>query len=837
MPTPQKLLDFMLHSVRGRMIAGVVVLHAVLMGLVVFDMVTRQQDFMQKQLAQEGRSLTRTLATSAPSWLISNDLNGLGEIIDSLKTVHHLRLALMLDMQGKVRASTDPALFNLVLDDAASKQLLAALNGGAAAGPYQSGQHQVWHDGMIDSIHEVTSGGQRIGYARVLLDAAPVQSELDAVTRKGMLYTLAAVLLGGLIAWLLVRTITYRLNLLSRAADEIAAGNLAVALPVTLGKDEVSRLTRDFAGMARALEGNIAEHERMEATLFDEKERAQVTLNSIGDAVITTDTAGRVTFLNPVAENMTGWNTGDARGQTLETVFQIINETTRKTVESPVGRALRENRIVGLANHTVLIRRDGKELHIEDSAAPIRNRNGEISGVVLVFNDVSEKRMLALQLSYQACHDSLTGLANRSEFELALGKLIANAAALHRYHALLYLDLDQFKVINDTCGHGAGDLLLREIADLLKVKIRGSDTLARLGGDEFGVLLENCPREKAQSIAQELLETIREFRFDWEEKTFSVGVSIGLVEITEDSGSAARMLSAADTACYAAKDMGRNQVQIYQPDNEEMARRHGEMHWVARIAKAFEEERFMLFYQPIVPLASGDRDTEHIEILIRLLDENNQMVPPDSFIPAAERYNLMRSIDRWVVANTFNWLVANPERDIVCAINLSGQSIGDEQFLHFLFNQFKGTGVAPGKICFEITETAAIANILKASEFIGELKAIGCRFSLDDFGSGLSSFSYLKNLPVDYLKIDGIFVKDMERAPIDCAMVEAINSIGHIMGIKTIAEYVENDAILEKIKAIGVDYAQGFGIAKPTHLVGAAFPETQVTNPSSCPTI
>lgn len=832
MISSQKLLDFMLHSVRGRMIAGVVVLHAVLMGLVVFDMVTRQQDFMQKQLAQEGQSLTRTLATSAPSWLISNDLNGLDEIIASLKSVRHLRLALMLDMQGKVRASTDPALFNLVLDDAASKQLLAALNGGTSAG-----QHQVWHDGMVDSIHEVTSGGQRIGYARVLLDAAPVQSELDAVTHKGMLYTLAAVLLGGLIAWLLVRTITYRLSLLSLAADEIASGNLAVTLPLTLGKDEVSRLTRDFAGMARALEGNIAEHELLEASLFDEKERAQVTLNSIGDAVITTDTAGHVTFLNPVAENMTGWSTGDACGQTLETVFQIINETTRKTVESPVARALRENRIVGLANHTVLIRRDGQELHIEDSAAPIRNRNGEISGVVLVFNDVSEKRMLALQLSYQARHDSLTGLANRSEFELALGKLISNAAALHRSHALLYLDLDQFKVINDTCGHGAGDLLLREIADLLKVKVRGSDTLARLGGDEFGVLLENCPSEKAQSIAQELLDTIKDFRFDWEEKTFSVGVSIGLVEITEDSGSAARMLSAADTACYAAKDMGRNQVQVYQPDNQEMARRHGEMHWVARIAKAFEEERFMLYYQPIVPLASDNQDTEHIEILIRLLDENNQMVPPDSFIPAAERYNLMRSIDRWVVANAFNWLVANPERDIVCAINLSGQSVGDDQFLHYLFNQFKGTGVAPGKICFEITETAAIANILKASEFITELKAIGCRFSLDDFGSGLSSFSYLKNLPVDYLKIDGIFVKDMERAPIDCAMVEAINSIGHIMGIKTIAEYVENDAILEKIKAIGVDYAQGFGIAKPTPLINAMADETGLRPPRLAPTI
>jgi len=814
------------------MIIGVGVLLAVLMGLAVFGMVTRQQDFMQKQLALEGQDLSRTLAANASSRLIGNDLKDFGGMLDSLQSAHNsssspLRLAMLLDMQGKVRVSTDPALFDRMLADPAGKRLLATLNGGVSG-------RQFWHDGMIDSISEITSGGQRIGYARVLLDAAPRQSELDAVMRLGIVYTLAAVLFGGLIAGWLMRTLTRRLNVLSRAAAEIAAGNLAVALPLTSGKDEVSRLTRDFAGMARALEGSLAEHKRMEASLFEEKERAQVTLNSIGDAVITTDTAGNVTFLNPVAEGMTGWSTGEARGLPLEKVFRIIDETCRKTVANPVARVLRENRIVGLSNHTVLVRRDGKELHIEDSAAPIRNYDGEIMGVVLVFSDVSEKRMLALQLSYQARHDSLTGLVNRGEFELELSKLISDSLVLHRTHALLYLDLDQFKVINDTCGHSAGDLLLREIADLLKIKVRSSDTLARLGGDEFGVLLENCPKEKAHSIAHELLETIKAFRFDWEEKTFSVGVSIGLVEITDDSGNAARMLSAADTACYAAKDMGRNQVQVYQPDNEEMARRHGEMHWVARIAKAFEEERFMLYYQPIVPLAADEGNTEHIEILIRLLDENNQMVPPGSFIPAAERYNLMRSIDRWVVVNTFNWLVANPERDIICAINLSGQSIGDEQFLHYIFNLFKGTGVAPSKICFEITETAAIANIGKAGDFIGELKAIGCRFSLDDFGSGLSSFSYLKNLPVDYLKIDGIFVKDMERTPIDCAMIEAINSIGHVMGIKTIAEYVENDAIFEKIKAIGVDYAQGFGIAKPAPL---DYAKSQVTNPASCPAI
>ncbi|MBS4096121.1 MAG: EAL domain-containing protein [Sulfuricella sp.] len=798
------------------MIAGVVALHAILMGLVVWDMVVRQQTFMQVQIAAEGLSLSRTLAANAPSWLLSNDLNGLGEIVETLKTAKNVRLAMVLDAQGKVRASTDGSLFNLVLDDSASRQLLGALHGGSA-------DQQLWHDGMVDSVAEIRSGNQPIGYARVLIDAEPVQHELQAVTRQGMLYTVAAILLGGLIAWLLVRTITRRLALLSHAADQIAAGNLAVSLPSTLGRDEVSRLTHDFAAMVHALEKDIAERDHIEAELFEEKERAQVTLNSIGDAVITTDVAGNVTFLNPVAENMTGWNNDEAQGKPLEEIFRIINDTTRKTVENPVMRALRENRIVGLANHTVLIRRDGKELHIEDSAAPIRNRDGSILGVILVFNDVSEKYMLSLQLSYQARHDNLTGLVNRSEFELRLAEMIHATGAFNRSHALLYIDLDQFKVINDTCGHSAGDHLLRELSNLLKEKVRGSDTLARLGGDEFGLLLANCPPHKALAIAQEMLETIKAFRFEWEENTFSIGASIGLVEITESSGSAVRLLSAADTACYAAKDSGRNRVQVYQPDDVEMARRHGEMHWVARIARAFEEERFILYHQPIVPL-NGAEEEEHFEILIRLLDENGKITPPNSFIPAAERYNLMRSVDRWVVAHTFNWLVANPTRNVVCSINLSGQSIGDEQFLHYLFNQFKGTGVAPQRVCFEITETAAIANLGKATDFIGELKAIGCRFSLDDFGSGLSSFSYLKNLPVDYLKIDGIFVKDMAHVGVDYAMVEAINNVGHVMGIKTIAEYVENDAILEKLRAIGVDYAQGFGIAMPAPLVELPHP-------------
>jgi len=808
------LTNFLFHSLQGRIIGTVLLLHAVLMGLVVADMLTRQQGFMEKQLAHESRTLAHTLAVNAPSWLLSRDVNALDELVSSLKSVKHLNLALILDTHGRVLAATDTALFNVTLSDSASTKLLAPL----LADPTRI-EFQLVHDGLIDSISAITSNNMRIGYARVILDAAPMQAELDAVTHKGVIYTLIAIVLGGMVAWLVVRKTTHRLNMLSNAADSIAAGDLEIALPNYAGLDEVARLARDFNQMALALKQNSAERDRAEAALYAEKERALVTLQSIGDAVITTDIEGRVEFLNPVAEALTGWSNDEASGRPLQQVFKIISEITRLPVENPVEKALLQNGIVGLANHTVLIRRDGHEVPIEDSAAPIRDRDGHILGVVLVFHDIGEKRKLTHQLSHQATHDALTGLINRSEFERQLEDLLDNAASQHKEHALLYLDLDQFKVVNDTCGHSAGDELLRQLTAQIQAKVRESDTFARLGGDEFGVLLENCPLDQAVRLANVLLDEVGTFRFVWLDKTFAVGVSIGLVAITASSGNSASVLSAADTACYAAKDKGRNRVQVYSPGDIEMAERHGEMHWVARIAKAFEEDRFHLYYQPIVLVQVAAQNKEqHFEILLRMRDENHNLVPPNAFIPAAERYNMMVEIDRWVVRNVFNWLIANAERPVICAINLSGQSVNDDRFLAFLIDQIKGTGVTPRKVCFEITETAAISNLAKASNFIKTVKSLGCSFSLDDFGSGMSSFSYLKNLPVDYLKIDGSFVRDMINDPIDRAMVESINNIGHVMGIQTIAEFVENRAILEKLRAIGVDYAQGYGIAKPCPL-------------------
>ncbi|MBU0592549.1 MAG: EAL domain-containing protein [Gammaproteobacteria bacterium] len=780
-------------------------LHAVLMGLIVADMVTRQQSFMEHQISREGQSRAITLAASAPVWLLSNDIDALDALVNSMKSVPHLQLALILDSKGKVRATTDSSLFNLVLDDAPSKQLLAT-------------GKQIWHGGMVDSISEITSGNKRIGYARIILNGSAAQSELDAVTHRGILYAITAILLGGLLSWLLVRSMTHKLRLLSNAADSIAAGKLDVTLADDSGRDEVSRLSRDFNLMARALEQDQEQRSRFEKSLFMEKERALVTLHSIGDGVITTDTQGRIEFLNPVAEELTGWNTEEACGLPLTEVFHIINEDTRTTIENPVNKALQGNCIVGLANHTVLIRRDGREFSIEDSAAPIRDRDGVVIGVVLVFHDNTQSHAMAREISYQASHDALTGLLNRREFEHQLSGLIGNAIAEHHQHALLYLDLDQFKVINDTCGHAAGDELLRQLTLILQARVRENDMLARLGGDEFGVLLQSCPVSKALVLAEELIETVRTFHFCWGDKIFSIGASIGLVAITHESQDWASLLSHADTACYLAKERGRNRVQVYHADDAELAQRHNEMHWVGRIAKAFEEDRFLLYYQPIVPTSPGKMNFSHFEVLVRMLDEDGKLVAPGVFIPAAERYNLMLTLDRWVVNNALNWLAAHKDIPMVCAINLSGHSMGDERFLAFIISQIKGTGVAPDNLCFEVTETAAIGNLTKAVHFIRELKALGCRFALDDFGAGLSSFAYLKNLPVDYLKIDGGFVKDMDRNETNHAMVEAINNIGHTMKIQTIAEFVENQAIFEQLKVIGVDFAQGYLIAKPAPL-------------------
>jgi len=607
----------------------------------------------------------------------------------------------------------------------------------------------------------------------------------------------------------------------------ILSGLLCAVMCLLLKRqDEATELRNRTVALDEANASLLAENAQRrsaEEALFQAKERAEVTLHSIGDAVITTDAQGVVDYLNPVAQALTGWSLGEAMGQPLATVFPIFNEETRAVVENPVARCLREGVIVGLANHTMLITRDGREIAIEDSAAPIRAHSGEITGVVMVFHDVTQSREMAHKLSWQAAHDALTGLVNRREFENRLQNALDASHEEGQQHALLYIDLDQFKIVNDTCGHVAGDELLRQLAALLQHRMRASDILARLGGDEFGVLLEHCPLSQAERIAEGLRKATREFRLVWENKTFEVSASMGIVAVTRESGTLSQVLSAADIACYVAKERGRNRYHVYQESDADFARRHGEMLWVTRLNQALRDHHFVLYRQEIRPIAATVPGSFY-EVLLRIRNEDGTLSLPGSFLPAAERYDLMGAIDRWVIQHLFEtqgrWLCNGaPEQahhgTTLATINLSGASLNDETFLDFARNAIKQYDINPHAICFEITETVAITHFDRAIRLVTALREIGCRFALDDFGSGLSSFGYLKNLPIDFLKIDGGLVRHIIDNPIDAAMVDAINDIGHVMGLKTIAEYVENEAIREKLTHIGVDYIQGFGIAMP----------------------
>ena len=559
---------------------------------------------------------------------------------------------------------------------------------------------------------------------------------------------------------------------------------------------------------------------QIEGALFEAKEQAEVTLHAIGDAVITTDAQGNVVYLNPVAEHLTGWQCKDAVGKGVSQVYCVKNELTGNAVDHPAYQGKIDGQVMGLHQHYLLNSRDGIEYTVKDTASPLFNNNGEKLGVVVVSRDETHERNLTHQLSWQARHDSLTGLANRREFELLLSSLLSNPDPDRPKHALLYLDLDQFKLVNDTCGHVAGDELLKQIVVLLKSNIREVDMLSRLGGDEFGLILEACPLPKAERIATQLVEAVRSFRFVWKGKVFSLGVSIGLAMIDETCRNSEAILSAADAACFIAKDKGRNRVWIHHMDDEDVAQRHGEMEWASKINTALESDRFLLYYQKVQPITDSD-GRSYYEFLLRMVNEAGEIIAPMAFIPAAERYGTMAAVDRWVVQRVLGWLGKNNTKikdNDVYSVNLSGQSLCDDGFLQYCINQLDNSRVNPQQLCFEITETAAISNWSHASQFVAALKSRGCQFALDDFGSGMSSFAYLKNLPVDYIKIDGAFVSDMLSDPVDQVMVNAINQIGQVMGIKTIAEFVENQDILKLLKEMQVDYAQGFGIHVPEAL-------------------
>ncbi|MEX0709489.1 MAG: EAL domain-containing protein [Woeseia sp.] len=566
---------------------------------------------------------------------------------------------------------------------------------------------------------------------------------------------------------------------------------------------------------------DVSYRKSLEVSLSRSKRQAQYTLESISEGVITTDNEGRIDYMNRAAEGMTGADRGSAAGLRISDIFSLIDEGDRRSLGDPVERCLAMRRRVNMGRRALLVSRDGEQEHsIEITASPIKGPGNSISGTVVVFHDVSEIRGLTRQMSYQATHDPLTALINRREFERRLQEAMDAVHTEEGVHILCYMDLDRFKAVNDSCGHLAGDNMLREIAALIKDQVRDSDFVGRLGGDEFGTLLIGCPIEKAGQIAADICNAVSDYRFVWKDKIFNVGISIGLVEITQTSGTLQDIMSAADSACYVAKQRGRGQVHVYSARDEAIARERGDIQWLRQMQSALHEDRFELAVQPIIA-TGGQEGGPAFEVLIRLPDERGRIANSAEFLRPAERYQLMPQIDRWVVSATLAAINVGEIRlphMRSCAINISGQTLGDEGFLSFVVETLDRSGVAPSSVCFEVNEAAVTANSQQVRRFIEVLHGIGCEFALDDFGSGLGAFSYLKNLPVDYLKIDGAYTRGLVSDEINQEMVTAMIKLARTMEFRIIAEQVESQADFDWLRNIGVDFVQGNFIDPPAIL-------------------
>ena len=567
---------------------------------------------------------------------------------------------------------------------------------------------------------------------------------------------------------------------------------------------------------------DVSHRKSLEVSLSRSKRQAQYTLESISEGVITTDNDGRIDYLNLSAEALIGTNRDDAAGHRIGELFTLVDDADRRPLGDPVERCLAMRRRVNMGRRAVMISTDGEQEHsVEITASPIRGPGNSISGTVVVFHDVSEIRGLTRKMSYQATHDPLTGLINRREFERRLDEAMDSAHADEAVHMLFYMDLDRFKAVNDSCGHLAGDNMLREVAGLIKEEVRDSDYVGRLGGDEFGAILTGCPIEKSRQIATDICNAVADYRFVWKDKIFNIGISIGLVEISHISGTIQDVRGAADSACYVAKQQGRGQVHVYSARDEVIARERGDIQWLRQLQTALHEDRFELAVQPILAMSGAGDSGPSVEVLIRLPDKHGRSADTAEFLRPAERYQIMPQIDRWVVNATLTAISGGELKlggNRNCAINLSGQTLADEQFLGFVVDALDRSGVAPASVCFEVTEKAILGNVQQAQRFIEVLHGIGCEFSLDDFGSGLGSFSSLKHLPIDYLKIDGNYTRNLRSDLVNQEMVGAMIKLARNMQFRIVAEQVEHQDDFDWLRDVGVDFIQGYFVDPPAML-------------------
>lgn len=669
---------------------------------------------------------------------------------------------------------------------------------------------------------EADIGFNNVSYGTLSLTQG-THAAIDNLWTLVMIYTVLIVM-GMLVVSLILRR-TLKVNLsglydLQHAAHAFERADFAYRMPVSENSPpEIQQTKFAFSHMADRLSNLLTTLERKQDDLYNEKERLRVTIESIGDAVVVTDAEGRIEFINLRALELTGLTLEAALGQQVANAIPMVHEESGAAVTSPLELALRRNTVIALDNHTAIARLDGTQVAIRDTAAPIRSTTGQVQGGVLVFQDETERRKLMQRLAWQAERDHLTGLYNRREMEIRM------AAALHavqdnsaRQFIFCYMDLDQFKLVNDTCGHRAGDALLQRLAAILMERARDTHHhLARLGGDEFGILFSDTSLSDAINVVQGIRDEIVRFRFEWETQVFRLGVSFGVTQIQPAMRDIGEILSQADTACYHAKAQGSNAIQVYEHTHPALRKITDEMQWVVVITRAFEEQRFELYRQKVVSLNPAIA-TQHYEVLLRMRSEDGEIIAPGELLPAAERYGLAPSFDRWVIRNLLAYLDTHPEDAANYAINLSGRSLSDPAFTDFILDTLDEHSVDPARLCFEITETAAIDNLAECERLILSLKARGIYFALDDFGKGQSSFGYLQRLPVKYLKIDGEFIRGIDHQPVNFAITKAIHTLAHELDKLTIAEQVETKTELACIKRLGVDFVQGYLLHEPEPL-------------------